>query len=278
MNASVFKIVASDPPYIEVSNGSETYKLPGGVDISSWQPLSETFSKDKDAIYRFEGVEFQQYRHLIDVQTFEVILEDDVTHCYFKDAHHVYIQSYRCPFTILEGADPNSFEVMDVSKGFSCDKDHLYYFDSLLPYRMENLKLLNEHYALADGCLYAGYTQLIEGADVDSFVIPEPNLVSNVAKDKNHVYFRNRVVEGADPESFYFLSQCVEVSRPYYYNCDIDFYAKDNASAYFVKTISKAFKHIRPKNIADFRFEVIDEQGYGYDGKDYYYQGKKVKK
>jgi hypothetical protein len=110
-------------------------------------------------------------------------------------------------------------------------------------------------------------------ADIQSFEVLQSEQVGNVAKDKNYVYFRDNIVDGADPGSFHFLEECF--SGEYYRECDHTYYAKDKNHAYYVDSIDKAFKVIKTKSADQFHFKVIDELGYAFDGKYRYLFGKR---
>ncbi|EDM36914.1 hypothetical protein PBAL39_18609 [Pedobacter sp. BAL39] len=273
-----YKVINIDLPYQYISNGSHSYKIPSAVDLAQWHPLSDSYSKDNDYLFRYGEVALEKQMKLIDLPSFEVVLEHpQMTLCYFKDKNRVYIDSYMCPFTILPDADPSTFELISSTPGFSRDHKRTYYYNQLLPYQWEEINILNNHYATANGIIYSGYHRPVPEADIETFEIPEPIRADNVAKDKNHVYFRDQIVEGIDPQSFHFLEGCTGPEHLNYYNSDIDLYAKDNHNAYFVKTIARAFKKIRSKSLEDFKFKVIDDQGYGYDQENLYHMGKKIR-
>ncbi|WP_159455849.1 DKNYY domain-containing protein [Chitinophaga eiseniae] len=271
-----YEVINIDPPYATVKSGDELFKVPVEAHLDTWQPLSENYSKDHKGILCNSSRVFTRHTKAIDLETFEVIQENDTPMTtYFRDKNNVYLHSSMCTFTTLEGAIPGTFEITDIKKGFSTDGCNDYYYAQPLPYRLTDARLLNEHYAEANGKIYAAYTRPVP-ADATTFVIPAPELISNVALDKDHVFFREEIVAAANPRTFHFLDRCVAADRDYYRNCDIEFYAKDEKFAWFVRTIDKSFKKISSKSIEAFDFKVEDETGYGYDKENRYRQGKKV--
>nr|WP_295866367.1 DKNYY domain-containing protein [uncultured Chitinophaga sp.] len=271
-----YEVITIDPPYATVKSGDKLFQVPVEAHLDTWQPLSENYSKDHKGVLCNSSRVFTRHTRSIDLDTFEVIQENDTpTTTYFRDKNNIYIYSSMCTFSALDGAVPGTFEITDIKMGFSSDGHNDYYYAQRLPYRLADARFLNEHYAEANGKIYAAYTRLVP-ADAATFVIPEPELISNVALDKDHVFFREQIVEEADPQTFRFLDGCVATNRDYYSNWDIDFYAKDERFAWFVRTIDKSFKKIRSKSIDAFDFKVEDETGYGYDKENRYRQGKKA--
>lgn len=273
-----YQVIEINPPYVIIEKDGTICSIPIEADIESWQPLSQNYSKDKKHIYFCASKVFNKHLPFLDLKTLEVIFEHpSITLTYFRDAHGVYIESFMGSFTSLEGANPVMFKIIDKDKGFSSDQFADYYFHERLPYRIADAKFLNEHYALANEKVYAGYLREVENVDLSTFEIIIPNLIENVAKDKNHIYFRDKVVEQANPKTFRFIDACIAADRPYYLDCSIDFYAKDDTYAYFVRTIARDFKVIKTKDLSNFDFKVINERGYAYDQLNVYSQGRKVK-
>lgn len=112
--------------------------------------------------------------------------------------------------------------------------------------------------------------------DADTFeIVDTREYHKTVFRDKNHIYHKGKILEGANPNTFHFIENCINESlRPYYINCDIHYYAKDDQFAYFVDSVN-TIKTIKTKDIDGFDFKVVDDQGIAFD-KDYeYYRGVK---
>lgn len=230
---------------------------------------------DNQMILHFDSEVFRKFYHIIDFPSFEVIQSNGSTFHYFKDKNHVYLESYMNRFAILPNANPTDFHILDFENGKANSGTNDYVFDQLLPHRLAAYEPISAYYQRVGSKIYCAYTHELLGVDAASFQVLYPNDVQNVAKDKNHVYFRNEVVEGADAESFTFLEACF--NSDYYREQDHTYYAKDKNVAYYVDTIAKTFKVIRSKDLANFSFKVIDELGYAFDEKYMYLFGKRAK-
>jgi hypothetical protein len=137
-----------------------------------------------------------------------------------KDAQHVFYGS-----TLFQGADPNSFEIIFDQDGinFERDKNHVYLKDKIIPnLSPKDVSIIGEGpsadscqwsvFIKSDGVIYVmhDYTGMkgyeknpfilykIENADLDSFKYSG----LGYATDKNHVYFNEKIVEGANPKTF----------------------------------------------------------------------------
>ncbi|UII33526.1 DKNYY domain-containing protein [Fulvivirga ulvae] len=156
--------------------------------------LDQDWSKD-DASY------FYNYQKVdVDYQTFEVINGH-----FAKDKNKVYLLK---SFSIRESAiDPATAQKVD--ERYIVDKDSIYDFqqylngvevDSLVSFKCydsNSINFLGENFLLFDDkVVYDGVE--LPGVDSRSF-----RVVKNYySKDKNRVYCGNRVIDGADPESF----------------------------------------------------------------------------
>ena len=232
------------------------------------------FIIDNKFILHFDREVYRKFYPVIDFASFEIIESNGSTFHYFRDKNRVYIESYMNAFAVLPDAAPVDFKILDFERGRSTAGGNYYLFDKKLPHSFEDYQVLSHYYQLAAGTVYFNYLHAMHEADIPSFEVLQGEKVGNVAKDKNHVYFRDQIVDSADPGSFHFLEECF--SGEYYRECDHTYYAKDKHQAYYVDTIARAFKAIRTKNVDQFHFKVIDELGYAFDGKNNYLFGKKV--
>ncbi|WP_179747342.1 DKNYY domain-containing protein [Pedobacter xixiisoli] len=233
------------------------------------------FVIDHQMILHFDSEVYRKFYSVIDFETFEIIQSNGSTFHYFKDKNHVYIDSYMNSFDILPGANPADFQILDFEKGMASSGNADYLFEQRLPHRFSAYEALSGLYQKVGNKIYCFYHHELAEADVETFEVLYPSEVQNVAKDKNHVYFRDQLVPDADAESFHFLAECF--TADYYRERDHTYYAKDKNVAYYVDTISKAFKVIKTKNLANFHFKVIGELGYAFDGQYQYLFGKRKK-
>lgn len=236
---------------------------------------------DNKFILFYESEVFKKFYKTIDFQTFKIIAtnaetEDDyASTIYFADKNHIYLQSAFCSFCILEDAIPTDFKVINISKGYIFSNGNYYRHSDKIPFDFSKAKYLNDYYAVADNKLYFGDQILVENADIDSFTVLNPELIGNLGMDKNHVFFKGKIIPDANPKSFKIIETCLDGT--YYLECDNAFYAKDDKQAYFVRTISDEVKTIKTKSLDDFHFKVINERGYAFDKEYSYYMGKRTK-
>lgn len=178
-------------------------------------------------------------------------------------------------FDILPEADPKDFSIIDFDRGVSTSGDNDYIFEKKSPYRIDEAKHLGGYYYQVKDKIYHAYFTEIVNADIETFYVLNGDLVSNVAKDKKHVYFRAAIVPEADAATFAFLQACFDAD--YYQERDHTFYAKDKNFGFYIDTIAKDIKAIKTKSLEHFRFEVINELGYAFDAQYSYLYGKRTK-
>jgi len=234
------------------------------------------FVIDNQMILHFDSEVYRKFYPIIDFDTLEIIASNGSTFHYFKDRHHVYVESYMNRFAILPEANPSDFQILDFEKGRTNSGANDYLFERRLPYRFVAYEPLAELYQKVGTQIFFDYSNELLGVDANTFAVLYPEEVKNVAKDKNHVYFRNQVVEDADAASFHFLSACF--NSEYYREQDHTYYAKDKNQAYYVDTVRKSFKVIRTHNLTNFHFKVVDGLGYALDGQYQYLFGKRKKR
>lgn len=236
---------------------------------------------DNSFILFYDSEVFKKFYKIIDFETFKIVAtnaktkEDFASTIYFGDKNHIFIQSAFISFSILENAIPDDFRIIEIAKGYSFSNGTYYLHSDKMPFDLSKAKHLNEYHILVEDKLYFGDVKLVENVDLASFVIPYPELIGNLAMDKEHVFFKGDIIQEADPKTFKVLETCLDGT--YYLECDNAFYAKDNKYAYFIRTISSEVKIIKTKSLGDFYFKVIDERGYAFDKEYRYYMGKRTK-
>jgi hypothetical protein len=237
---------------------------------------------DNKFILCYDSEVFKKFYKTIDFETFKIAATNEehdrdgfASTIYFTDQNHVYIQSAFTSFTIIEEAKPDNFKVIDSKKGYAFSNGNYFRHDDKMPFDLSKGKHLNAYHIQVDDQLYFGDVRLIENVDLKSFVIPYPELIENLAQDKDHVFFKGKIVPEANPKTFKVLEGCLDGT--YYLECDNAFYAKDDQYAYFIRTISDEVKVIKTKSLNDFYFKVIDERGYAFDKEYSYYMGKRTK-
>ncbi|SHJ71165.1 DKNYY domain-containing protein [Pseudozobellia thermophila] len=264
-----------DRQLVKDKSGKE-FEIFRGKDYDhDWVNLGHGYSKNKDCIYYYLNTCFEKYLNKIDIDSFSVIEANEAENTtYFKDKNAVYLESYMCGSTILPDASPNNFKILDIENGYSTSGEIDYWYESKLPYSLSEMTPINECYQRVGDAIYYGHTVRMT-CDVDTFEQVHPK-VDTLFKDKDHLYFKSEIVEGANPATFQFLEECIGEDAPYYLECDIHYYAKDDQYAYFVNE-PFGIKVIKTRDLENFRFEVIDEIGYGRDSKYRYEKGRRKK-
>lgn len=260
---------------IKYDNGKKA-KLIRGVDYDpTWVKLGEGFAKRGKEVTFYDRRKFSKLYNIIDFESFELIQSYKTSTNYFKDKNNVYIDSYmNRDFSILEGANPNDFKILDIKKGYASSIDIDYCYDFKLPYHFKDITFLEgDSYQKVGNQIYFNFTQKLD-CDADTFeIVDKREYYKTVFKDKNHIYHKGKIVENINPQAFHFIENCINESlRPRYTNCDIHFYAKDDKFAYFVDSVDK-IKTIKTKDLKGFDFKVIDGEGIAFDKYYEYYRG-----
>lgn len=275
MSERVILEIFWDRRLVRDESGQE-YEIFRGKDYDpDWQSLGHGYSKNKQGIYYYLNPCFTKHLQQIDLASFDLLAANDSErHIYFKDKHAVYLNSIWIGFAPLPQADPHNFTVIDLDKAYARSGNIDYWLDSQLPYSLTEMTSLNQSYQRVGDTIYFGHTNPVP-CDAATFEQVHPK-VTTLFKDKDHLYFKGKIVEGANPQTFYFLPACIGEDAPHYLECDIHFYARDDQYAYFVNAPHE-IKIIRTKDLANFRFEVSKGIGYGRDSKYRYEKGRRRK-
>jgi hypothetical protein len=199
---------------------------------------------------------------------------------YYADQRRIYIDTPGHFIDELPGANPNDFRIFEQdSPRFSCSGEQFYYQASPIPYDPRAATLLGGYYVRHIDKIYHWFTDEVVGADAATFTVLHGDVVGHVAKDARYVYFRDAIVDGADPSTFTFLPTCVAEDRAYYCNWDVCFYAKDQHRAYWVCTTADEIKPILSKSLDRFSFYVDPNRNeYGFARDDLYEYNAGVRK
>lgn len=173
------------------------------------------FSRNDKNIYPitcYEGCKLHEAYPEVDPDSF-VALDDSFS----KDKSHVYFihggfKAENKPI-ILE-ADSNSFEVL--GHGYAKDDQHAFYLENILKFiNVNDFSVFNRHYfASGDNVYFMDYEAkptLVEEAILNSFEVfskEDSAYYSDqrviFAKDKNHVYYKGKILDGIDRETFHY--------------------------------------------------------------------------
>lgn len=148
----------------------------------------------------------------------------DLVFNYGRDARHVFHQG-----RVIEGADPETFVFFH--RSYARDKHGIYGPSRRISERVMQFRLIDDAYAtdgvrhfhedvvidepgfelMEPGYGYARtstrvfrFGKVLEGVDARTFEVTWP--VNSTTRDKNHVYFQDRPIHGADPVTFELIS------------------------------------------------------------------------
>ncbi len=199
--------------------------------------------------------------------------------CYYADAKRVYIHAPGGYPECIEGAQPDDFRVLAPKNRYaSQSQGKFFYGTKQIDYDPTDVELLGGYFVRTDMRVFFHFTRELVDVDLASFEVLHPDLVQVMAKDASRVFFRDVPIAAADATSFRFLGDCVRDDRPYYLNCDVNFYAIDKLRAYWICTAADEVVPIRSRQLDRFEFFVdVDRQNRGFarDGEYEYNAGKR---
>lgn len=179
--------------YLFVTLASSAYaeRKPEGYDSSTYKRLNETYALDVNHVYygyeRLEGA---------DPSTFKILGED-----YATDMHHVWFND-----CMIEGAEPATFVVPDGDISNLAHDAHDYYMEHqpLHVANMGNFRQIDNNWAVDS--LHVYYLDIDVLAEKKAVSVGDYRtfkaLNAFYAIDAKCVYYKNNIVEGADPTSF----------------------------------------------------------------------------
>ena len=203
--------------FVELASSEYAAKKPKGYDHATFERLNESFAKDINHVYFYNEI-------LEDAnpKTFRALDED-----YSADSRHVWYRK-----DIIEGANPQTFVApeknnsLDISIDLAHD-DHDYYNQNnpLHVADMGSFKRIDGSWAVdRQNVYYIGLE-----AEIGKDIVPIGDfrtfrvLNDFYAADAKYVYYKNKVVEGADPKTFVVLDggndYGQDKNRVYYQDC-----------------------------------------------------------
>ena len=185
--------------FLVVASSSFSETKPEGYDPSTYKRLNELYTFDVNHVYyRFNS----SYKILegADPSTFKVLNDD-----YAADMHHVWFNG-----NMIEGAEPATFVAPDgdisaVANAIAHDAHDYYMGDQPLHVaNMGSFRRIDSNWALDSlqvyylGIVGNTYNRAVSAGDYRTFKA----LNDFYAVDAKCVYYKNNIVEGADPASF----------------------------------------------------------------------------
>lgn len=200
-----------------------------GADSETYVYMGDGIGKDKYRVYNYI-YEDEEYPG-VDVATLVGTVDPEQGGLWMKDKNQVYWRG-----KVVNGASPTTFEVMadewgrdgnklyytykyiptgdpdtlqdidsEISGAYQKDKNNIYYTESgfddpiLESVDYATFRPISSQYAKDKSYVYYYGRTIIEGADPETFVDLNDY---GYAKDKNHVYINDHIVEGEDPATF----------------------------------------------------------------------------
>jgi len=192
-------------------DAGESYKIVKNVDILSIHVLSTHYLKDKNNIYFSQLYRQEEIKPLtgFDIDTFVVVQNNSNHEQYFKDLNGVYYNERLGVFSPdtskVNDADSDSFVVMPQYL-LAKDKKNVYYKGEIVPHlNALTFEVLDGGYYRDSYSIYTGNFAPLQNSDPCSFELvgyKGKYEWSEYAKDTNQVYYRDSIVEGADPLTF----------------------------------------------------------------------------
>jgi len=220
LNQDIFK--DKNNVYMNSHNQMDKIKKVYGLDPATLQGLSKDYLKDKNGVYLvgYGDNGFSKVANPeIDLSSFE-IKNDQLA----MDKNNVFLlnlldnSSGKSLLGKVDGADPKSFQIIDMGPDdseFSKDKSFAYFENKKIegadPVTFSPFQfychctlgmgpfLVQEYSKDAKNVFYMD--KKVVGADLPSFEV----LGWGTAKDKNHVYSEDQILEGEDPKTYEYV-------------------------------------------------------------------------
>ena len=236
------------------------------ADMGSFWHIDGSWAVDRQNVY-YIGLEAEIGKDIVpigDYSTFRVL-----NHLYAADAKYVYYKN-----KVVEGADPKTFVVLDGGNDYGQDKNRVYYQDCGTAIR--NLDAL-KHRKMGNGLYETFHT---DGKTVyNPKLMPMPvgtdyKTLHRVERyrdwyaDKNRVYYENRLLPEANPQTFK-VFPIHYVSKDYVSNNNKDFdYSYDGNRVYYRDSLMYGV------DVASFicGYDYVDSISFAFD-KNRYYEG-----
>ena len=235
--------------------------------MGSFKQIDGSWAVDRQNVY-FIGLEAHLGKDIVpigDYSTFRVL-----NHLYAVDAKCAYYKN-----KIVEGADPKTFVVLDGGNDYGQDKNRVYYQDRGTTIR--NLDAL-KHRNMGNGLYETFHTDGKTVYNPELMAMPVGTDFSTIHRveryrdwyaDKNRVYYENRLLSEAKPQTFK-VFPIHYVSKDYVSNNNIDFnYSYDANRVYYRDSLMLGV------DVASFicGYDYVDSISFAFD-KNRYYQGR----
>jgi hypothetical protein len=182
--------------FVELASSEYAAKKPEGYDSATFERLNKTFAKDINHVYCYNEILEEA-----DPKSFRALNEE-----YSADSRHVWYRGDK-----IEGANPQTFVApeknnsLDISIDLARD-DHDYYNQNkpLHVVEMGSFKRVDGSWAVDRQNVYYIGLEAEIGKDIVPIGDYSTFRVLNdfYATDAKNVYYKNNIVDGADPKTF----------------------------------------------------------------------------
>ena len=163
-----------------------------GVDMYSFEIISDMYSKDKNYVYRRN-----RYIKGADPESFRLLQDESAqnNNIYAVDSDDVFYDG-----NIIKEADPETFKLL--GNVFALDKGNVYASGVIIDIDKYNYKIWKNGLYIKDHKKVFWDTNQVIGADPETF---EELGSENIAKDKNNIYNREKAVKKFSPKKLSYI-------------------------------------------------------------------------
>lgn len=236
------------------------------ADMGSFKQIDGSWAVDRQNVY-YIGMEAEIGKDIVpigDYRTFRVL-----NHLYAADAKCVYYKN-----KIVEGADPKTFVVLDGGNDYGQDKNRVYYQDCRTTiHNFDVLKHKNMGKGLyetfhTDGKTVYNSELMAMPVGTDFATIHRVERYRDWYADKKRVYYENRLLPEASPQTFRIF--------PSHYVSE-DYVSNNNKSANYSYDGNRVYYRdslMQGVDVASFicGYDYVDSKSFAFD-KNRYYQG-----
>ena len=238
------------------------------ADMNSFKLIDESWAVDRYNVY-YIGIEAELGKDIVPICDYRSFRR--LNRLYAADAKCVYYKN-----KIVKGADPKTFVVLDGGNEYGQDKNRVYYEDHATNIRnlktlkhknMDNNLLCNAFHT--DGKIVYNSELMPMPVGTDFATIRRIELARNWYADKNRVYYENRILYKAKPQTFK-IFPIYYVSEDYVSNNNLNScYSFDGNHVYYLDSLMHGV------DVASFicGYDFVDSISFAFD-KNRYYEGK----
>ncbi len=220
-----------------------------GADPDTFQVLEHAFSKDKNHVY----YETEKIEENINTSVVKILNK-----FYFKDNKNVYLM-----YGKVEGADPDTFELLTDNMGYSKDKNNVYYTFSVVEGAdVKTFEIIKEIFAYAKDKNNLYY----DGIQIDKINTKDFSILSeDLIRNNNKIFFQGTPLKEIDGKKFRFLTKETRWSGLSY--------GTDEKNIYVIGLMGDSDILRTIKNVDISTFKVMEDGKYSFDKNNVYYTG-----